>query len=198
MDSSSRPDPQDELRAALLERQERDEAFARKKDGLAQARARYEEEERAVMAHLRDLVDLFVKTMDKAPREQLRVTPQPVGLGRLLRSAKYVEGWRVTLGTGESYVLDPNGNLISPSSKEWEEPSRSTLKKWLEQKRLGVHTEYSETPRSIWGEAFSPTARPYMGDREAAQKTMYARLDAMKTSVTQQFAGILHERGLSL
>jgi hypothetical protein len=198
MDDPGRPGPAEELRAALAEHQERDEAFAQRKKVLAQARARYEEEERAVMGHLRDLADLFVKTMDKAPRERLQITPRPVGLGRLLRSEKYVEGWRIALGSGASYILDPNGNLISPSAKEWEEPSYSTLEDWLEQRRQSVHTEYSETPRSAWGEAFSPTARPYDGDREAAQKTMYGRLDAMKASVTQTFAGILHERDLSL
>jgi hypothetical protein len=196
-------DPRDELRAALqAERtkqgRETDE-FEERKAALAQARLRYEEEERAVFAYLHDLADEAVAALARsADRESVPITPKPYGLGRLVRSQQFVEGWRVQLGEHEERVLCPDGTLVTPTTSEAREPGYSRLRVWIDDHRQGLYNgPFSESPRATtpWGRAFSVTTAH--GDRTGAQGAISAQLQQLKESIANKLVSILQKHGVS-
>jgi len=196
-------DPREELRAALQsERTKRGaetDEFEKRKAALDQARLRYEEEEHAVFAYLHDLGDETVAALGRsAAKESLPITPKPYGLGRLVRSQQFVEGWRVQLDEHIERVLCPDGTLVTPTTSEAREPGYSRLRAWIDDHRRGLHSgPFSESPRATtpWGRAFSITTAH--ADRLGAQKEMSAQLQQLKASIPAKLVGILQEHGVS-
>lgn len=198
-------DARDDLREALSGHQERsrreDDEVERRRAALAEAQRQYEEEEREVFAYLRDLADTAVAALAQSTEtKRLPITPPLEGLGRVLRRRQYVDGWKVVLGNYGERILCPDGTLIIPAAPFYRsDPDYSTLRAWIDHHRhelhQGRHTE-SVRPQTPWGKAFSMTTP--CDDRAAAQRTMWARLQSLKESVTDQLASILHQHDASI
>lgn len=200
-------DPKEDLRAALRARQSEEEAAERKvereKAELKQAAARYEEEEREAVAYLLEVADVVLAVLaEKVPTEEIPITPERTGLGRLF-PRKQVEGWRISPGQAGEYVLCPDGTVVHPQVYLTSPaPLYGTLAEQVEGSLRRVYeAEFSESAQSQtpspWGEAFSWTSRPSRGDRAAAQERMRAHLEEMKREATEWLARLLHERGVS-
>jgi hypothetical protein len=201
-------DPREDLRAVLQARQSKEDAATRKaeqeKAELNREAARYENEEREVIAHLREVADLVLATLtENVPTEKIPITPARTGLGKFFPPKK-AEGWKISSGQGSEYVLCPNGTVVYPQRYFTSpQPRYSTLMEQVEGRLRKMHdAPFSESPHSqipsLWAQAFSWTS-PSSGDsRTAAQERMRVELQEAQRQTTEWLAGLLHERGVSL
>lgn len=187
-------DASDELRAALKDSEQREEAAARAQEQLAREREKYEQKEREVKERLYEAASLTVQRLNESrTAKSIPIEPKRPGLGGLIRQQQHVDGWEIVLYV-ESYVMSSDGMLIRPSTSPYGSPPRRVpLNGWVDQK-IGEARgyAYSEDGPGLFQRSFEGS-----GDR-AARESLYSHLSQANDLVIRSLASVLHQRELSI
>jgi hypothetical protein len=190
---------QDELREALQRLHDSDDASAIEQAQLDLDRQAFEQEEEATKKRLYEAAAAMLNALIQSGTAQdIPIGEKPYGLGRLIRSQKYVRGWEIDLPENGSKILCTDGRFVFvPRYPEGSPPEYTPLNDWIDDQIGGTRSEFRENgSRYIFAEAFRVTA-PKLG-YGSAESELRSRLISKADAITRAFADALHERKIQL
>ncbi|MET0557858.1 MAG: hypothetical protein ABW065_04215 [Solirubrobacterales bacterium] len=187
-------DASDDLRATFARRRAAEADAAREQDERDGRRHAFEEEEDRAKERLREVAEVLASALAATEPEDLLIMPRRPGLVGLFTTNQFARGWRLDLDM--SYVLREDGTLVRPGfHTEYSgsySPQTLTFDDWIGARLKSARLEHRESgTRNVFDEAF-------VNDYERSQQEMKRRLADAQQSITEMFADVLEERGISL